>query len=99
MSIASSRDFIEGKQYKVIQDTHSSYYKKGMIVELDTDDGSATPLFKRISGKPKTKISDDLYYIDLDDLEPIENYKDKLIEYAQKHYPCDTTLKTLILTL
>ena len=72
MTTATDRGFEIGKLYRVINDENSSYYKKGMVVKLIRDDDSDRPLFELISGEYKRTTRAGLYYIDLNDLEPVE---------------------------
>ncbi len=71
MTTATDRGFELGKLYRVINE-EPSYYKVGMIVRFSRDDGSNFPQFKLISGKHESTMFGGLYYIGLDDLEPVE---------------------------
>ena len=103
MTIATDMGFEIGKLYRVINDEESSYYKVGMTVRFSRDGGSNCPQFELISGKPKRTVSAGLYYIRLDDLEPVETQdnheystnKPLLLLYIQKQYPNDKVLKAL----
>ena len=107
MTIATDRGFEIGKLYRVINDEHSSYYKKGMVVNFIRDDESNFPLFVLISGEPKRTTRDGSYYIDLCDLEPVESTgvsksnstKPLLLLYIQQQYPDDKVLKALVESL
>ena len=107
MTTATDRGFEIGKLYRVINDEHSSYYKKGMVVKFIRDDESNCPLFELISGEPRRTVRDDCYYIDLNDLEPVEaaevpttgRNKPLLLLYIQQQYPDDKVLKALVESL
>ena len=107
MTIATARGFEIGKLYRVINDKNSSYYKLGMIVRFFLDDGSDCPLFELISGEPKSAKRTGLYYIGLDNLEPVETpktyeaftNKPLLLLYIQQQYPNDKVLKALVESL
>ena len=107
MTIATNMGFEIGKLYRVINDEDSSYYKVGMTVRFSRDDGSNCPQFELISGKPKSTVFDGLYYIGLDDLEPVETQdnheystnKPLLLLYIQQQYPNDKVLKALVESL
>ena len=107
MTIATDRGFEIGKLYRVSSDKNSSYYKLGMIVRFSLDDGSNCPLFKLISGEPKSTLFDGMYYIGLDNLEPVETpktyeaftNKPLLLLYIQQQYPNDKVLKALVESL
>ena len=107
MTIATDMGFEIGKLYRVINDEGSSYYKVGMTVRFSRDNGSNCPQFELISGKPKSTVFDGLYYIRLDDLEPVETQdtyevstnKPLLLLYIQQQYPNDKVLKALVESL
>ena len=107
MTTATDRGFEIGKLYRVINDEHSSYYKKGMVVKFIRYDDSYYPLFELISGEPKYTTLAGLYYIDLWDLEPVESTgvsksnstKPLLLLYIQQQYPNDKVLKALVESL
>ena len=107
MTTATDRGFEIGKLYRVINDEHSSYYKKGMVVKFIQDDDSNCPLFELISGEHGRATRDSLYYIDLCDLEPVESTgvsksnstKPLLLLYIQQQYPNDKVLKALVESL
>ena len=107
MTIATDMGFEIGKLYRVINDEHSSYYKKGMVVEFLADDTSGAPWFVYVSGP----IGESLRYnpqqrivIPLDHLVPVENSntcetstnKHLLLLYIQQQYPDDKVLKALV---
>ena len=107
MTTATDRGFEIGKLYRVINDEHSSYYKKGMVVKFIRYDDSTCPLFELISGEAKRTRWDGIYYIDPCDLEPAESTgvsksnstKPLLILYIQQQYPNDKVLKALVESL
>ena len=107
MTIATDRGFEIGKLYRVINDEHSSYYKKGMVVKFIRDDDSNCPLFVLTSGESKCTTQGGCYYIDLCDLEPVESTgvsksnstKPLLLLYIQQQYPNDKVLKALVESL
>ena len=107
MITATDMGFEVGKLYRVINDEHSSYYKKGMVVKFIRDDDSSCPLFELISGEPERAVQDGCYYIDLWDLEPVESTgvsksnstKPLLLLYIQQQYPNDKVLKALVESL
>ena len=107
MTIATDMGFEVGKLYRVINDEDSSYYKVGMTVRFSRDDGSNCPQFELISGQPKSTVFGELYYIGLDDLEPVETpktyeaftNKPLLLLYIQQQYPDDKVLKALVESL
>ena len=107
MTIATDMGFEIGKLYRVINDENSSHYKKGMVVKFILDDESNCPLFELISGESKCTTRDGLYYIDLDNLEPVEaaevpttgRNKPLLLLYIQQQYPNDKGLKALVESL
>ena len=106
MTTATDRGFEIGKLYRVSNDKNSSYYKKGMVVKFIRDDESNCPLFVLISGESKCTTQDG-YYIDLCDLEPVESTgvsksnstKPLLLLYIQQQYPNDKVLKALVESL
>ena len=107
MTIATDMGFEIGKLYRVINDGTSLYYRRGMVVKFIHDDDSLCPQFELISGKPKSAVDDGLYYIGLDDLEPVETpktyeaftNKPLLLLYVQQQYPDDKVLKALVESL
>lgn len=107
MTIATDMGFEVGKLYRVINAYNSSYYEKGMVVKFIYDDGSPCPQFKLISGKPKSTVDDGLYYIGLENIEPVEpsktyeafTNKSLLLLYIQQQYPNDKVLKVLVESL
>ena len=107
MTIATDMGFEIGKLYRVINDETSSYYKVGMTVRFSRDTGSNCAQFELISGKPKSTVFGGLYYIGLDDLEPVETPKTHeaftnkplLLLYIQQQYPNDKVLKALVESL
>lgn len=50
MTIAEYRGFFVGCTYKVIDDEHTSFYKKGMGVVFVEDDGTDYPKFLYLDG-------------------------------------------------
>lgn len=105
MTRATDRGFEIGKLYRVTNGDNSSYYEKGMIVRFIRDDDSDCPEFMLVKGEPKKTTEDNLYYISLDDLEPVEDRtgnqesnsnKDLLILYVQQHHPLDKVLNALV---
>lgn len=110
MTTAIDRGFETGKLYRVINDEHSFYYKKGMVVKLIRDDNSGAPWFVYVSGpigeslryNPQQRIA-----IPLNRLVPVKNSnnhkastnKPLLLLYIQQQYPDDKVLKALVESL
>jgi hypothetical protein len=86
MSRATDKGFRIGEKYKVINDGRGAgFYKVGMIVEFNADDGTESPRFKYIS-HPNHHGREGCY-IRLEDLEPLKVashlHAESMLEYAK----------------